>query len=140
MDDYINSISLLLQHGHRFFEIWNFQVLIALAAIGYIMSKDGFSARKQFRWNVTFIFFLIAVFSVYSLSVHHERELLVWNAMQSRMEAAPNQLTPAEVAYIESLAPTDFLRKAAALVLVDLIVVAITWISPLVHGHHGPME
>lgn len=140
MDQYINSISLLLEHGHRFFEIWNFQIIIALAAMGYIMSREGLTARTQFRWNVTVIFFLIAVFSVYSLSVHHERELLIWNAMQSRMETNSNELTLAELDYIGSLAPTDFLRKAAALILVDLVVVVITWISPLVHHPHDQLQ
>ena len=36
MDEYTNSISLLLQHGQRFFEIWNFQIIIAVAAVGFI--------------------------------------------------------------------------------------------------------
>jgi hypothetical protein len=36
MEQYTNSISLLLQHGQRFFEIWNFQIIIAVAAVGFI--------------------------------------------------------------------------------------------------------
>jgi hypothetical protein len=80
--------------------------------------------------NITIVFVLIAVFSVYTLSIHHERETLIWNAIQSRIESDSIPLTPAEIHYIEALEPTDFLRKAAALTAADLIVIVITWLSP----------
>lgn len=130
MEQYTNSIALLLQHGQRFFEIWNFQIIIAVAAVGFIMSHEGLTARDRVRVNITVVFVLIAMFSVYTLSVHHERELLIWNAIQSRIHASSPPLTPAEMEYIAALEPTDFLRKAAALVVADLIVIAITWLSP----------
>ena len=130
MEQYTNSISLLLQHGQRFFEIWNFQIIIAVTAIGFIMSNEGLAAKNKVRVNITFVFVLIAIFSVYTLSVHHEREVLMWNAIQSRIERDSVQLTPSELQYIDALKPTDFLRKAAALVTADLLVIAITWMSP----------
>lgn len=130
MEQYTNSISLLLQHGQRFFEIWNFQIIIAVAAVGFIMSNEGLTAMPRVRVNITVVFLLIAIFSVYTLSVHHDREALLWHAIQSRIERDSIQLTPAERQYIESLRPTDFMRKAAALVAADLIVIAITWLSP----------
>ena len=130
MGQYTNSIALLLQHGERFFEIWNFQIIIAVAAVGFIMSHEGLTARDRVRVNITIVFMLIAIFSVYTLSVHHEREILLWNAIQSRINESSIPLTPAEIQYIESLKPTDFLRKAAALVVADLVVIAMTWLSP----------
>ena len=130
MEQFTNSISLLLQHGQRFFEIWNFQIILAIAAVGFIMSNEGLTATNRVRINITIVFLLIALFSVYTLSVHHERETLLWNAIQSRIGRDSIQLTPAEIQYLESLRPTDFLRKAAALVATDLIVIAMTWISP----------
>ena len=130
MEQYTNSISLLLQHGQRFFEIWNFQIIIAVAAVGFIMSHEGLTARDRVRVNITIVFVLIAIFSVYTLSVHHEREILLWNAIQSRIDRDSIPLTPAEIQYLETLRPTDFLRKAAALVAADLIVIAMTWMSP----------
>src|SRR5687768_4803117 len=130
MEQYTNSIAMLLQHGERFFEIWNFQIIIAVAAVGFIMSHEGLTARDRVRVNITIVFMLIAIFSVYTLSVHHERELLLWNAIQSRINESSIPLTPAEIQYIESLKPTDFLRKAAALVAADLVVIAMTWLSP----------
>jgi hypothetical protein len=130
MEQYTNSISLLLQHGQRFFEIWNFQIIIAVAAVGFIMSNDGLTAKSRVRVNITIVFMLIALFSVYTLSVHHEREVLIWDAIQSRIDRDSIQLTSSEIRYIQALKPTDFLRKAAALVVADLIVVAITWLSP----------
>ena len=130
MEQYTNSISLLLQHGQRFFEIWNIQIIIAVAAVGFIMSHEGLTANSRVRVNITIVFMLIAIFSVYTLSVHHEREVLLWNAIQSRIDRDSVQLTSAEMRYLQALRPTDFLRKAAALVAADLIVVAIAWLSP----------
>jgi hypothetical protein len=130
MEQYTNSISLLLQHGQRFFEIWNFQIILAVTAVGFIVSNEGLTAKPRVRVNITIVFLLIAVFSVYTLSIHHEREMLIWNAIQSRIEWDSISLTPAELQYLEALKPTDFLRKAAALVTADLIVIAITWLSP----------
>ena len=130
MEQYTNSISLLLQHGQRFFEIWNFQIIIAVAAVGFIMSHEGLTATTRVRVNITIAFVLIAIFSVYTLSVHHEREVLLWKAIQSRIDASSFSLTTEETEYIAALKPTDFLRKAAALVAADLLVIAITWISP----------
>jgi hypothetical protein len=138
MEQYTGSISLLLQHGQRFFEIWNFQIIIAVAAVGFIMSHEGLTANSRVRVNITMVFVLIALFSVYTLSVHHEREVLLWNAIQSRIDEAPIPLTPAEIDYIETLKPADFLRKAAALVAADLIVIAIAWISPRMRAAWGP--
>jgi hypothetical protein len=130
MEQYTNSISLLLQHGERFFEIWNFQIIIAVAAVGFIMSHEGLTAKDRVRLNITIVFVLIAIFSVYTLSVHHEREVLLWNAIQSRIDRAANPLTSSEIQYLQALKPTDFLRKAAALVTADLVVIVMTWISP----------
>ncbi|HEU4746769.1 MAG TPA: hypothetical protein VFS61_16120, partial [Anaerolineales bacterium] len=56
--------------------------------------------------------------------------VLLWNAIQSRIDRDSVQLTSAEMRYLQALRPTDFLRKAAALVAADLIVVAIAWLSP----------
>jgi|SRR5215211_5225737 len=130
MEQYTNSIALLLQHGQRFFEIWNFQIILAVAAVGFIMSNEGLTAKSRVRVNITVVFALIAMFSVYTLSIHHERESLLWDAIESRIEQASVPLTPAEVEYLKALQPTDFLYKAAALVATDLIVIAITWLSP----------
>jgi hypothetical protein len=132
MEQYTNSIALLLQHGGRFFEIWNFQIIIAIAAVGFIMSHEGLTAKNRVRVHITVVFLLIAVFSVYVLSIHHEREVLMWDAIQSRIAQNATQLTPSEIEYVESLRPTSFLRQAAALVVADLLVIAITWISPRV--------
>jgi hypothetical protein len=134
MEQFTNSISLLLQHGQRFFEIWNFQIIIAVAAVGFIVSNEGLTAKNRVRVNITIVFVLIAIFSVYTLSVHHEREILLWNAIQSRIDRDSIQLTSPELQYIETLKPMSFLRKAAALLVADLVVIAITWLSPRMRG------
>jgi len=130
MEQYTNSISLLLQHGQRFFEIWNFQIIIAAAAIGFIMSNEGLTAKNRVRVNITIVFLMIAIFSVYTESIHHQRETLLWNALEAHVTAMPSQFLPEEVDYIDSLKPTPFFIKAGALVVADLLVVAVTWMSP----------
>ncbi len=130
MEQYTNSISLLLQHGQRIFDIWNFQIFIAVAAIGFIMSNEGLTAKNRVRVHITLVFVLIAIFSVYTLSIHHDREVLMWNAIQSRIDRDAVQLTPSETQYLIALKPKPFLREASALVVADLLVVAVTWMSP----------
>ena len=132
MEKFASLILILLEHSQRFFEIWNFQIVVSVAAVGFVLSNEGFIARNRVRVNVTIVFLLMAVFSVYTLSVHNEREILLWNAIQSRIERDSIQLTPAEIHYLESLKPTSFLRKAVALVFADLLVIAVTWVSPSV--------
>jgi hypothetical protein len=130
MEQYANLISLLLQHGQRFFEIWNFQVIIAVAVIGFVMSHEGLTAKARVRVNITIVFLMIAIFSVYTESIHHQRETLLWNSLEARVAAAPSQFTPEEVDYLDSLKPTSFVIKAGALVIADLLAIAVTWISP----------
>jgi hypothetical protein len=130
MEAYSGLINILLQHGQRFFEIWNFQIIIAVAVIGYVLSNDGLVARRRVRIHITIVFLMIAVFSVYTLSVHHQREVGLWNALQASLAAAPGQFTPEDVAYLETLKPPSFFIKAGALVFADLLVIAVTWMSP----------
>jgi hypothetical protein len=136
MEQYTNSVSLLLQHGQRFFEIWNFQIVIAVAAIGFIMSHDGLTAKNKVRVNITIVFLMIAIFSIYTESIHHQRETLMWNALEAHVAASPNQFLPEEVNYIDSLKPTPLAYKAGALVIADLLVIAITWLSPRMRESH----
>ncbi|MEP7134805.1 MAG: hypothetical protein ABI904_07710 [Chloroflexota bacterium] len=132
MEQYANMIAILLQHSQRFFDIWNFQILISLAVIGFVLSNEGLIANNKVRINITAVFLLIAIFSVYTLSVHNQREVLLWNALEARINASPSQLMPEEIAYFDSLKPTAFSIKAGALVFADLLVILVTWISPRV--------
>ena len=134
MEQYTSSISLLLQHGQRFFEIMNFQIIIAVAVLGFVMSKDGLSAKDRTRINITVVFMLLAIFSVYSESIHHQREMLLWDALEAHVAANSGQFLPAEVDYIDSLKPAPFFIKAGALLFADALVITITWISPRVRG------
>ena|ERR1051326_2024132 len=130
MEQYTGSISLLLQHGQRFFEIMNFQIIIAITVIGFVMSNEGLTARDRVRVNITIVFILLAIFSVYTESIHHQRELLLWNALEAHVTAEPSHFLPAEVDYIDSLKPASFFIKAGALIFADALVIAVTWISP----------
>jgi hypothetical protein len=130
METYAGLIAILLQHGQRFFEIWNFQIIIAVAVIGYILSNEGLLARNRVRIHITIVFLMIAVFSVYTLYVHHQREVGLWVTLQANVSAAPSRFTPEEVHYLDTLEPTPFFIKAGALVVADLLVIAVTWMNP----------
>ncbi len=130
MEKYADLINLLLQHGQRFFEIWNFQIIIAVAVIGYVLSNEGLIANNRVRVNITVVFLMIALFSVYTLSVHHAREVGIWNVLEAKVAAAPSQFTTQETDYLNTLKPPPFFIKAGALIVADLLVIAITWISP----------
>jgi len=130
METYSGLISILLQHGERFFEIWNFQILIAVAVIGYVLSNEGLVARNRVRIHITIAFLMIAIFSVYTLSVHHQREVALWEVLEANVTLAPGQFTPEEVGYLDTLKPAPFFIKAGALVVADLLVIAVTWLSP----------
>ena len=130
MEKFAELISILLQHSQRFFDIWNFQILISLAVLGFVLSNQELVSKRLVRLTITLIFLLIAVFSVYTLSVHNEREVFLWKAIESRVTSAPDQFTPAEIDYLQSLKPSPFYIKAGALIFADLLVILITWISP----------
>ena len=130
MENLSGLISILLEHSQRFFEIMNFQIIIAITVIGFVMSNEGLTARDRVRVNITVVFVLLAIFSVYTESIHHQREILLWNALEANVAATPSHFLPAEVDYIDSLKPTSFFIKAGALIFADLLVIAVTWISP----------
>jgi len=132
MEQFSGLISILLEHSQRFFDIWNFQILISLAVIGFVLSNEGLMAKNLVRVNITVVFLLIAIFSVFTLSVHHQREVQLWAVLEARVAAAPSQFTPEEVQYLHSLKPTPFFIKGGALVVADLLLILVTWASPKV--------
>jgi hypothetical protein len=141
MEQFSGLISILLEHSQRFFDIWNFQILISLAVMGFVLSNEGLAAKNRVRINITVVFLLIAIFSVFTLSVHHQREVRLWTALEARVAAAPKQFIPEEVQYLDALKPTPFVIKGGALVVADLLVILVTWMSPRVqrdmsNGNH----
>jgi len=136
MEQYSGLISILLEHSQKFFDIWNFQILVSLAVLGFVVSNEGLMAKTQLRVNITIVFMLIAIFSVFTLSVHHQREVQLWKALEAHVAITPNQFLPEETAYLDSLKPTSFVIKGGALVVANLLVIIITWISPRVQKRY----
>jgi uncharacterized membrane protein YeiB len=130
MEKFAELISILLQHSQRFFDIWNFQILVSLAVLGFVLSNQELISKGRIRVLITVIFLLIAIFSVFTLSVHNQREVKLWTAIESRVAAEPAQFTHEELDYLQSLQPTSFVIKAGALVFADLLVIFVTWMSP----------
>lgn len=130
MDEFSGLISILLEHAQRFFDFWNLQILVSLAVLGFVLSNDELIRQRRVRVLITFVFVMIALYCVFSLSVHQRREEALWSAIISRAQAAPAQYTTEEMAYLQSLKPTAFPIKAGALVIADLLVVIVTWFRP----------
>ena len=130
MEQFSGLISILLEHSQRFFDLWNFQIVLSGAAVGFVLSNQGLIARNWVQMNLTILFIVIAVFGIYTLSIHNQREILLWDAIQSRIQQDGIQLTLAETQYLEALKPVALLPKAVALIFADALVIATTWISP----------
>ena len=130
MEQFSGLISILLEHSQRFFDIWNFQIVISGAAVGFVLSNQGLIARSWVRLNITMLFILIAIFGIYALSIHNQREILLWDAIQSRIQQDAVQLTAAETEYLAALKPVALMPKAVVLIFADALVIAMTWITP----------
>ena len=130
MEKYAELISILLQHSQRFLDFWNFQIVITLAALGFIFSTPSVLSRRSIRVFITVIFLFIAVFTSLFLSVHQGREERLYAAIQSHVAAAPTDFTPADMDYIDSLEPTPLAGKAGAIVAANVLIIVSAWISP----------
>jgi uncharacterized membrane protein YeiB len=132
MEKFGELIAVLLEHSQRFFDFWNFQILVSLAVLGFVLSNQELVSKRSVRILITLVFALIAGYSVFSLSVHQNREENLWAALESRVQAAPAQYTAEEISYLQSLKPTAFPIKAGALVSADFLVILVTWLSPAI--------
>lgn len=130
MENFSGLINILLEHSQRFIDFWNLQLVIALGVLGFSLTNSNVISKARVRILISAIFIAIAVFSVYSLSSHQEREEKLWTALEARVVAAPGEFIPEEVAYIDSLKPTPFAIKAGAIVAADVLVILIIGFLP----------
>jgi len=130
MEKYAALISILLQHSQRFLDFWNYQILISLATLGFVFSNPLVISKRSMRLFITAIFLVMAVFTVFFLSVHQRREVKMYAAIQSHVAATPTDFTQADIEYIDSLEPTAFGGKAGVIVIADLLIIAAVWVSP----------
>ena len=130
MEKYAELISILLQHSQRFLDFWNIQLLVALAVLGFVFSNLELVSKRPVRVIITLIFVFIAAFSVFSLSAHQQREEKLYAAIEYHITASPADFTPADIAYIDSLKPTPFSIKTGALILADVLLIAVVWFGP----------
>jgi hypothetical protein len=130
MEKFGELIGVLLEHSQRFIDFWNLQLVIALGVLGFSLANPQVVSKARVRMLVSAVFIAIAAFSVFSLSSHQERAEKLWTALEARVAAAPAELIPEEVAYIDSLEPTPFPIKAGALVAADVLVILVIWSSP----------
>jgi len=127
MENFSGLISVLLEHSQRFIDFWNLQLVIALGVLGFSLANSQVVSKVRVRVLLSAIFVAMAVFSVFSLSVHQERAEKLWTALEARLAAAPTEFIPEEVAYIDSLQPTPFVIKAGAIVAADVLVILTIW-------------
>ena len=130
MEQYAELIAILLEHSQRFTDFWNFQIVISLAVLGFIFSTPATASNRWMKILLSLVFIFVAAYSVFSLSIHQRREVMLWNALEARVQAEPAQYMPEEVAYLKSLKPTSFNIKGGMLLLANLMVIAAIWINP----------
>jgi uncharacterized membrane protein len=132
MEKFGELIAVLLEHSsQRFIDFWNLQLVIALGILGFSLANPQIVYKVRVRVLISLVFVAIAGFGLFSLSAHQERAEKLWAAIEARVAAAPGELLPEEVAYIDSLKPTPFSIKAGALVAADMIVILVIWFIPL---------
>ena len=134
MEHFGNLISVLLEHSQRFTDFWNFHIVISLGVVGFVLTNDEIISKLRVRILLTVVFVFIATYSVFSLSRHQEREVNLWRVLETQVVATPDEYTPEEVQYIESLKPTEFGIKAGALLTADLLVILMIWFSAKIKG------
>jgi hypothetical protein len=134
MENFGNLISILLEHSQRFTDFWNFHIVVSLGVLGFVLANDRIVSKLHVRILLTVIFVFIAVYSVFSLSRHQEREVKLWRVLESHITEAPDEYTPEEAQYIDSLKPTAFGIKAGALLTTDLLVILMIWFSMKIKG------
>ena len=115
MENYASLIAILLQHSQRFLDFWNLHIVISLAMIGFLFSNPAPMIRRPLRLFVSLIFIGIAAFSIFSLSVHQQREELLWIALEASINAETEHYLPEEIAYITT--PNAGSSRTAALPL-----------------------
>ena len=130
MEKYAELISVLLQHSQKFLDFWNIQIVLLLAILGYMFSNPEVASKRFIRTTISVVLIFIAIFSVFSLSAHQQREEKLYAALESLIQAAPTGFTPQEIEYFDSLKPTSFGIKTGALVLADIFVILVIWINP----------
>ncbi|HET7143180.1 MAG TPA: hypothetical protein VFI68_04090, partial [Anaerolineales bacterium] len=130
MEKFGELIAVLLEHSQRFIDFWNLQLVIALGVLGFSLTNPQIVSKVRVRLLLSAVFIAIAAFSVFSLSAHQERAEKLWSALEARIDAAPGEFIPEEVAYIDSLKPTSFAVKAGAIAAADVLVILVIWFSP----------
>ncbi len=130
MEKFAELIAVLLEHSQRFFDVWNLQLVIVLGTLGFTLANPQVVSKRYIRLLISTVFIAIAMFSVFSLSAHQKREEKLWTALEARVAAAPGELLPQEVAYIDSLKPSSFTIKAGAVVVADVLVILVIWFAP----------
>jgi hypothetical protein len=130
MERFAELLSIYLQHSQKFLDIWNIQIVILLAILGFVFSNPDVAAKRFVRVAITIVFAFIAIFSAFSLGKHQQREESLFAAIESRVMAAPADYTPQELEYLDALKPTSFGIKISALLLADVFVIVVIWIFP----------
>ena len=88
MEQYAELIGVLLEHSQRFTDFWNFQIVISLAVLGFVFTNREIMSSRRMKFLVSLIFVFVAAYSIFSLSVHQRREVMLWNALEARVSRA----------------------------------------------------
>lgn len=121
MESLANLINVLLQHSQRLTDLWNFQIIVILGVIGFLLAHTS-HVTKRFKIFLTTVFIIFAFTSLISLKTFQEREEQLWLVIKDKV-ADHNAYNDRERYYITTLKPTAVHWKAIAIILADLLVV-----------------
>jgi uncharacterized membrane protein len=121
MESLAQLIGILLEHSQRLTDLWNFQIIVILGIVGFLLSHASL-VTNRFKLFLATIFIVFALTSLVSLQTFQEREEQMWLIIKDRV-ADTKKYTDGERLYIATLKPTGVHWKAAAIIFADLIVI-----------------
>lgn len=124
-------VELYFQHTHRLTELLNFQVVVCLGVLGFVIAEPIPMASKKVRILLAMIFSIFCFYALVGVAVADGRRLQLWTIMQSGCEAISNGLSDAEKKYLTMLKPTATSLKLVLQAIADLVVlIAIFSLHP----------
>ena len=121
MESLAGLLSVLIQHSQRLTEVWNFQIIVILGTIGFLLAHTA-QVNRRFKIFLTTAFVIFAIVSLVSLKTFQEREEQLWLVIKEKV-ADHQTYTDGERYYVNTLKPTAVHWKAIAIILADMLVI-----------------
>lgn len=121
MESISGLIAVLLQHSQRLTDLWNFQIIVILGIIGFLLAHAD-QVTKRLKMFLTVVFIIFALVSLVSLKTFQEREEQLWLIVKEKV-SDHTAYRDSERHYVATLKPTGVHWKGIAIILADLLVI-----------------